>query len=76
MIACWRDPHGDVDHEEVEGVERADIVKDVGISHPQTEEYHQEIKTPKHLDQAYQAKILISYEKQKKKVIVSTDQNF
>lgn len=42
----WEDAHGEVDEEEVEGVQGADVVEDVGVGLGEAEEGHQEVEPP------------------------------
>ena len=59
------DEHDGVSAEKVEGVERADVVEDVGVSVPHHEEEHREIEAPEHLHDPKPAKVLAEKEERK-----------
>mmetsp|Transcript_2495 Transcript_2495/g.5594 ORF Transcript_2495/g.5594 Transcript_2495/m.5594 type:complete len:282 (+) Transcript_2495:581-1426(+) len=52
VIVLLSDPHHDVNHEKIVGVQETDVVQNKGCSLRQTQEQNQEIQSPKHLQDA------------------------
>lgn len=44
--------HDGVHHEEVEGVQGADVVQDVRVAHGHAQQDHEEVEPPQHLEEA------------------------
>lgn len=60
VVGARGDAHGGEDEEEVEGVERADVVEDVGVALAQAEQEDEEVEPPEHLHEADEAEVLWS----------------